>query len=396
MDRIEVDLGTDCKHIALNKQTKVLINKSLSMFFSNYSLRHLSLKNRMVLAPMTRNRADQDHVPTDIMATYYGQRSGAGLIITEGVGPSPNGVGYPRIPGVYNDEQTKAWKKVTEKVHENDGKIFTQLMHTGRVSHPHNLPENGKVLAPSAVQLENQQMYTDQEGPLDHPTPEAMSLDDIESTIKEYVDAAERAIEAGFDGVELHGANGYLIEQFLAPNTNLREDEYGGNIENRNRFALEVAKAVANAIGADKTGIRLSPYGVFNGIEPHQELDEQYEQLAKGLNEVGLTYIHIVDHSAMGAPDVPKEIKERIRKSFADGAIILSGGYSSEEQANEDLESGLGDLIAFGRPFISNPDLPYRLKNDIELAEPNSDTFYTPGEEGYIDYPASEELEVEK
>ncbi|MBO6794593.1 MAG: alkene reductase [Balneolaceae bacterium] len=363
------------------------------MLFTEFSLNNLSLKNRMVMAPMTRSRANQEHVPTDIMATYYRQRSGAGLIITEGVGPSPNGVGYPRIPGVYNDEQTKGWKKVTEEVHENDGKIFMQLMHTGRVSHPLNLPENGKVLAPSAVQLEDEQMYTDQEGLQDYPTPQVMSLNQIESTIKEYVNAAERAIEAGFDGVELHGANGYLIEQFLSPNTNLREDEYGGSIENRNRFALEVAKAVTNAIGENKTGIRLSPYGVFNGIKPHQELEAQYEQLAKSLNELGLSYIHIVDHSAMGAPEVPLEIKQIIRDAFSDGAIILSGGYTSEEQANEDLESGLGDLIAFGRPFISNPDLPYRLKNDIELADPNPDTFYTPGPEGYTDYPEAEVLE---
>lgn len=364
------------------------------MLFTEYSLRNVSLKNRIVMAPMTRNRADQQHIPTEIMATYYGQRSGAGLIITEGVGPSPNGVGYPRIPGIYNDEQTEAWKKITDEVHANNGKIFMQLMHTGRVSHPLNLPDNAKVVAPSAVRIESEQMYTDQEGPQEFPTPEAMTLDDIESTIQEYVDAAQRAIKAGFDGVELHGANGYLIEQFLAPNVNQREDEYGGSIENRNRFALEVAKAVSNAIGADKIGIRLSPFGVFNEIKPHQELNEQYNQLAAGLNNIGLAYIHIVDHSAMGAPEVPREIKQSIRDVFSDGAIILSGGYTSEAKANEDLESGLGDLIAFGRPFISNPDLPIRLKNNIDLAEPNPDTFYTPGKEGYIDYPVSNELEA--
>lgn len=358
--------------------------------FEKTELSQLSLQNRIVMAPMTRSRATADHIPTDIMTTYYGQRSDAGLIITEGVAPSPNGVGYPRIPGIYSDEQRDAWKSVAEKVHSNGGKIFMQLMHTGRISHKLNMPDDAEILAPSPVPFTNEKMYTDQEGPQDYPVPEKMTNDKIESTIQEYVDASKRAIEAGFDGVEVHGANGYLIEQFLAPNTNTRTDNYGGSIENRNRFAIEVSKAVAEAIGKEKTGIRLSPYGVFNGIEPHNELDKQYTELTKALNEIGLSYIHIVDHSAMGTPKVPDSIKEAIKDHFSNGAIILSGGYNGAEEANRDIVENKGDLIAFGRPFISNPDLVYRLKHNIELAAPDHDTFYTPGPEGYIDYPEAE------
>lgn len=358
--------------------------------FEEAELSHLTLQNRVVMAPMTRSRATTNHIPTDIMTTYYRQRSNAGLIITEGVAPSPNGAGYPRIPGIYNDEQREAWKPITETVHAHSGKIFMQLMHTGRISHKLNMPDNARILAPSAVPFKNEKMYTDQEGPQDYPVPEKMTKDDIESTIQEFVDASIRAIEAGFDGVEIHGANGYLIEQFLAPNTNTRTDNYGGSIENRNRFAIEVSKAVVEAIGKDKTGIRLSPYGVFNGTEPHNEIEKQYTELTKALNDLDLTYIHIVDHAAMGTPEVPDSIKLAIKKNFKNGSIILSGGYNDAEEANRDLEENKGDLIAFGRPFISNPDLVYRLKNDIALAEPDHDTFYTPGPEGYIDYPEAE------
>ncbi|MDZ7808756.1 MAG: alkene reductase [Gracilimonas sp.] len=359
--------------------------------FKEIDLGPISLQNRVVMAPMTRSRATKDHIPTDIMATYYEQRSNAGLIITEGVAPSPNGVGYPRIPGIYNDEQRDAWKPVTEKVHKNGGKIFMQLMHTGRISHKLNMPDDAKILAPSAVRFEDDKMYTDQEGPQDYPVPKSLTEDEIQSAIQEHVDASKRAIEAGFDGVEIHGANGYLIEQFLAPNTNNRDDNYGGSIENRNRFAIEVSKAVADAIGKEKTGIRLSPYGVFSGIKPHDKIDEQYTELTKALNDLGLLYIHIVDHSSMGTPEVPASIKATIKDLFKDGVIILSGGYTNAKEANNDLENDKGDLIAFGRQFISNPDLVHRLKNDIDLAEPDQDTFYTPGTEGYIDYPKADE-----
>ena len=353
--------------------------------FESIKIGNTELSNRIVMAPLTRSRADQDHVPTDIMATYYRQRSGAGLIITEGTSPSPNGVGYPRIPGIYNDAQIAAWKKVTEAVHAEGGKIFMQLMHTGRVSHPLNLPENAQVLAPSAIAASQTRMYTDQEGEQDLPVPTEMTQSEIQNAISEYVSAAENAIKAGFDGVELHAANGYLMEQFISPVSNQRTDEYGGSIENRSRFVLEAAREVIAAIGKEKTGIRLSPYGVFNDMLPYEELDDTYRYLATELNKLELVYIHLVDHSPMGAPEVPASIKADIRHLY-DGALILSGGYD-RERAEADVQAGKADLVAFGRPFISNPDFVTRLKEGAELADPDFSTFYTPGPEGYIDYP---------
>lgn len=347
-----------------------------------YTLGKIKLKNRVVMAPMTRSRAI-NNIPNDLMAEYYSQRSGAGLIITEGTAPSPNGVGYPRIPGIYSDAQVEGWQKVTEAVHEEGGKIFLQLMHTGRVGHPLNMPEGARHIAPSAIKLEGQ-MYTDQEGPQDYPTPRAMTGEEIEEAIHEYRQSAINAIKAGFDGVEIHGANGYLIEQFLNTATNIREDKYGGSVENRNRFAIEVATEIANAIGSDRTGIRLSPYGVFNGIEAYDGIDEAFEQLASELGKLNLAYIHIVDHSSMGAPDLKENIKSRIHKTFG-GTVIVSGGLDAQS-AEKALQNNLGELAAFGRPFISNPDLVYRIKNDIEWADADSSTFYTPGEEGYTDY----------
>ncbi|MEM6298873.1 MAG: alkene reductase [Bacteroidota bacterium] len=359
----------------------------MSTLFESFLLGDITLKNRVVMAPLTRSRSTQDHVPTEIMATYYGQRAGAGLIITEGTSPSPNGVGYPRIPGIYNEEQIKEWKAVTDKVHAEGGKIFLQIMHTGRVTHPLNLPEGGKVLAPSPIAPPNTKMYTDQEGEKEIPTPHEMTSEDIAHTKLEYVTAAKNAIAAGFDGVELHAANGYLLEQFLNPTTNQRSDNYGVTDENRARFVLEVAKAVVAEIGRDKTGMRISPLGVFNDMMPFDGIQELYTYLSTELKEIGLAYLHIVDHSSMGAPEVPQDLKKAIRDAFG-GTIIISGGYD-KERANKDLEAGLVHLVAFGRPFISNPDLVDRMKNDIELAEPNPDLFYTPGAEGYTDYPTA-------
>lgn len=338
------------------------------------------------MAPMTRSRASTDHVPTSIMAEYYALRADAGLIITEGTAPDANGAGYPRIPGIYSEAQINAWKAITEAVHAKGGRIFMQLMHTGRVSHPLNMDEGSRVLAPSALALENEQMYTDQEGPQAYPVPEEMTEEDIESAIAGYVQAAKNAISAGFDGVEVHAANGYLIEQFLSPTTNVRGDHWGGSLENRNRFALEVSKRTVEAIGAERVGIRLSPYGVFNGIGIHDDLQAQYTALVQELNELKLVYVHVVDHSAMGAPEVPAAMKEAIRSNFSNGAYILSGGYENVEKADTDLKANKGDLVAYGRPFIANPDLVQRLQEGIALSAPDFDTFYTPGEKGYTDY----------
>ncbi len=355
----------------------------MSTLFESFQLGDINLKNKVVMAPMTRSRAI-DNIPNDLMVKYYEQRSGAGLIITEGTAPSPNGCGYPRIPGIWNDAQIEGWKKVTDAVHANGGKIFLQIMHTGRIGHPENLPEGGEVVSSSAVQAGGE-MYTDSKGPQPHPTPRAMTIEDIKQAQEEHVQAAKNAIAAGFDGVELHGANGYLLEQFFSPHVNKREDEYGGSHENRARFVLETAQQVVDAIGAERTAIRLSPYGANADMQPFEGTEEAYAYIAKELGKLNLAYVHVADHSPMGAPDVSDSVKENIRTGFG-GTYILSGGYD-KDRAEKDLEAGKGHLVAFGRPFISNPDLVTRMKEGAELADPDFNTFYTPGEKGYTDYP---------
>ena len=356
----------------------------MSLLFEKSTLGPLSLQNRCVMAPLTRSRAI-GNVPNELMAEYYGQRAGAGLIITEGTSPSPNGLGYARIPGVFSAEQVAGWKRVADAVHAKGACIFMQIMHCGRVAHPLNLPAGARVIAPSAVALPGE-MYTDAEGMKPHPVPQAMSEADIKATIAEYAQAAKNAVAAGFDGVELHAANGYLLEQFIRPNTNQRNDRYGGSIDNRARFVLEVADAVIAAISKDKVGIRLSPFGVFNDMPVYPELADDYAYLAQQLSARGLVYVHLVDHSPMGAPPVPDSIKATIRKLFK-GSLILSGGYDAV-RAESDLTAGKCDLVAFGRPFLANPDLVARLKKGTALNAPDPTTFYTPGAKGYTDYPS--------
>jgi N-ethylmaleimide reductase len=357
-----------------------------SKLFDTYHLGSIELKNRVVMAPMTRCRA-LGNIPNELIATYYKQRSDAGLIITEGTSPSPNGLGYARIPGIFSKQQVEGWKKTTSAVHENKGKIFVQLMHTGRISHPLNMPEGSRILAPSAIKAAGQ-MWTDAQQMQDFAMPGEMTSHDLVQTKEEFVAAAKNAIEAGFDGVELHAANGYLLEQFLSPVSNVRTDAYGGSIENRCRFVLEVVQAVSLAIGKEKTAIRLSPYGVASDMPHYPEIDATYTYLSEHLNKLGIVYLHLVDHSAMGAPVVPSEIKKIIRKNFKN-TIILSGGYN-KERAETDIASGIGDIIAFGRPFINNPDLVSRLKNDRPLSQNlQMDLFYSADEKGYTDYPLS-------
>ncbi|MFV5701272.1 alkene reductase [Flavobacterium sp. XS2P12] len=344
----------------------------------------IALKNRIVMAPMTRCRAIEN-IPNDLMAEYYSQRSSAGLIITEGTSPSPNGLGYARIPGIFNVIQVEGWKKTTTAVHKNGGKIFVQLMHSGRISHPLNMHKNAHILAPSQVKAAGQ-MWTDSEGLQDFIVPNEMTSQDILHARTEYISAAENALFAGFDGVELHAANGYLLEEFLSPVSNIRTDNYGGSIENRCRFVIEVASAVAQAIGKEKTGIRLSPYGVASDMPHYPEIDATYNYLSKELNKLDIAYIHLVDHSAMGAPAVPLEIKKLIRHNFKN-TLILCGGFD-KESAEAAIKSGLTDLVAFGRPFINNPDLVEKFENNSPLAEDlNMDLFYTADEKGYTDYP---------
>ena len=354
--------------------------------FSPFDLHGIPLANRVVMAPMTRCRATADHVPTAIMADYYAQRATAGLIITEGVSPSPNGLGYARIPGLYSDAQVEAWKAVTAAVHAAGGRVFAQLMHTGRVGHPNNMPAGARILAPSAVGLGGT-MWTDSAQMQPHPVPAEMTEADIHEAIEDFVLGSARAIEAGFDGIELHGANGYLIDQFLNTVTNRRTDRWGGSVENRMRFAVEVARQCALKIGGGRVGIRVSPYGVFNEMTPDADMDELFRRLADELGRLGLAYIHVVDHSAMGAPAVNDAIKQDIHTHFK-GNVILSGGYDAA-RAGADLAAGKGELVAFGRPFISNPDLVRRLRDGLPLAEPHQGSFYTPGAKGYTDYPSA-------
>lgn len=356
--------------------------------FSSHQLGNTTLSNRIVMAPMTRTRAIHNK-PNELVATYYAQRAGAGLIISEGVSPSPNGLGYARMPGIFSNEQIKAWKQVTQAVHEKGGRIFAQVMHTGRIGHGLNLPEGARILAPSSVVAPGQ-IYTDQEGLKDHPVPQTLSAEQIQETKAEFVAGALNAIEAGFDGIEFHGANGYLLEQFLSPHSNQRTDEYGGSIENRSRFVLEVIQAAADAIGKERIGIRLSPYGVYNDMPHYPEIDATYAYLAEELNKLGITYIHLVDHSSGGAPEVPLSIKKTIREKFKN-TLILSGGYTID-RAEQDLSSGFADLVAFGKPFISNPDLVERLRKNFPLnIKLDASTLYTAGAKGYTDYPVFDE-----
>ncbi|MBU0696605.1 MAG: alkene reductase [Bacteroidetes bacterium] len=358
-----------------------------NQLFENYKLGNIKLKNKAVMAPMTRSRAI-DNIPNALMAEYYGQRSGSGLIVTEGTSPSPNGLGYPRIPAMYNQHHVDGWRLVTDKVHENGGKIFLQLMHCGRIAHHLNLPDGAKVLAPSAIIAEGQ-MYTDAEGMKENDLPLEMSTNEVHEAIEGYVNAAKLAIEAGFDGVEIHGANGYLIEQFLSPNSNYRKDEFGGSIHSRSKFLLDIVAQTIDAIGADKVGLRLSPNGAFNDMQPYPAMEETYHYLAEELDKLKIGYVHLLDHSAMGSTPLPVEVLEDFRNTF-NGTLILCGDFD-KDSAEKALADHTADLIAFGRPFLANPDLVERFKKNAELNQPDFDTFYTPGEKGYTDYPTLNE-----
>jgi N-ethylmaleimide reductase len=356
----------------------------MEMLFEKYALGAIQLANRTVMSPLTRSRASFDNTPNALMATYYAQRASAGLIITEGTSPSPNGLGYARIPGLFNDAHVEGWKMVTDAVHAQGGKIVVQLMHTGRVSHQANLPDGAEVLGPSSAACPGE-IWTDGSGNQPHTAPRAMSEADIAAAVAEYAKSARLAMKAGFDGIELHAANGYLLEQFLNANVNQRTDAYGATPDGRNRFVLEVARATAKEIGAERVGIRLSPIGVFNATGGYEGMQEQYLALVKELSALGLMYVHVLDHSAMGAPPVPAELKTALRSAF-NGPFILAGGFD-KSSAQSALAEGRADLIALGRAFLANPDLVVRMRNDLPLNAPDPSTFYTPGSQGYTDYP---------
>jgi N-ethylmaleimide reductase len=353
-----------------------------------HTLGQATLTNRVVMAPMTRSRAI-NNTPNKLMAEYYAQRASAGLIITEGTSPSPNGLGYARIPGIFSTEQINAWKVVTNAVHEKGGKIFVQLMHTGRIGNSLNLPQGARLLAPSSVTSPGE-IWTDQEGMKKHSVPHAMTTEQLLETKREFVQAAKNAMYAGFDGVELHAANGYLLEQFLSPHTNQRSDTYGGGIENRSRFVLEVAQEISDAIGKDKTAIRLSPFGTYNDIQNYPGVDVMYEYLAEELNKIGLAYVHINDQSTGNKPEVLDLVEASIRRKFKN-TIMLSGGYTLAS-AEEVINMGIADLVSFGRPFITNPDLVERFhKNQPLHLKLDASTLYSSEAKGYTDYPVFEE-----
>jgi N-ethylmaleimide reductase len=354
------------------------------MLFEPYTLGAMTLRNRLVMAPMTRSRASIDHVPTPIMVEYYATRADLGLIITEGTSPSPNGLGYARIPGLFNAEHVAAWRPVTDAVHARGGRIVVQLMHTGRASAAANLPAGARTVGPVATAM-GEQIYTDTHGMQPADVPHALTEAEIAEVVAEYAHSATLAIEAGFDGVELHGANGYLIEQFLNANVNTRTDGYGGSAAARNRFALEIAHATVAAIGAERVGMRVSPYGAFNGTGAFEGVEEQFLMLARDLSALGLGYLHLVNHASMGAPEVPGSFVAQLRAAFR-GTFIASGGLD-RTKAEALLTSGAADLVAFGRPALANPDLVTRLRDNQPLNAPDFSTFYTPGPAGYLDYP---------
>ncbi|MDO5971433.1 alkene reductase [Flavivirga aquimarina] len=351
--------------------------------FESYQLGKMTLKNRVVMAPMTRCRAI-NNIPNELMAEYYKQRAGAGLIITEGTSPSPNGLGYPRIPGAFNDEQIAGWKKIADAVHEVDGKIFVQLMHCGRISGSANLPQGAFTVGPSAVQAAGE-IFSDT-GMIAHDIPKEMTLKDIEIAKSEYANAAYRLVnEAGVDGVEIHAANGYLPNQFLNPKSNKRTDNYGGDFENRSRFVLETVKKVVEKIGSDKVGIRLSPYGAFNDMEAHHdEVKHMFTYITKTLSKLKLSYMHIVDQGPAFDADLMANILKIIKETF-NGSVITGGDVNNSNKAEAVINRGY-DLVYVGRPYISNPNFVEQIKLNEDLVTPNMDLFYSAEAEGYTTY----------
>lgn len=355
----------------------------------------LQLKNRISMAPMTRAR-NANGIPNDDNAQYYAQRARAGLIITEGTAISDTAKGVLYIPGLYTNEQVEGWKKVTKAVHEKGSTIFTQLWHVGRVSHTSNQPNGISPVGPSDIQATTSFAWgydeNGKEGPVVSSKPRALSTNEVKLIVKDFVNAAKNAIEADFDGVELHGANGYLIEQFLNPFVNNRTDEYGGSIENRSRFLLETIDAVIEAVGNEKTAIRLTPYGGLGDLPHYDEIEATYQYLAKELSKRNLAYLHLMDQQSKGSHALPEGFLERFR-TWYDGTIILAGSMNREKSESL-INAGTIDIAGFGEPFISNPDLVERLENNWELTQPDRNLHYGLGNHGYTDWKTYKELQL--
>ncbi|WP_434659013.1 alkene reductase [Klebsiella sp. MISC125] len=349
----------------------------MSTVFNPVSIGRYTLANRLVMAPMTRSRAQYDGTPGELAATYYAQRASVGMIIAEGTQPSDDGQGYLTTPGIYTDAHVTGWKKVTAAVHAKGGRIFIQLMHAGRMSHPDNTPHHREGVAPSAI-APGAPMFT-ASGMQEIPTPRALSRDEIQQTIADFRVAARRAIEAGADGVEIHGANAYLIHQFLAPSANTRTDEYGGSIQNRARFAIEVTQAIADEIGGDRTGIRLSPGMNMWGIDEGEDRADLYRYLVGKLNKSGLAWLHVMH---MGDESLLSDLRQ-----IWSSKLILNRPGRPREEVGCDVNSGLADLESYGAMVLANPDFVERLQANAPMNEAQREGFFGGTERFYTDYP---------
>ena len=340
-----------------------------------------TLPNRMVMAPLTRRRAGTGKVPGEMVARYYEQRAGAGLIITESTEVDPRSAGdQPTRPGLFNRSQMEGWRSVVQHVHAADGRIFVQLSHLGRASHPLMLRDGAEPVAPSPIAARGNAFTP--AGPLPFPVPRALAFSDIADIVRQFADAADLALQAGFDGIEIHAANGYLVDQFLRSGSNRRTDAYGGAVSNRTRFLAEVAEAVIDVAGPDRVGVRLSPWNDFNGMSDDHP-SKTFGHAADILDQLGIAYLHVIgpEHRTREASDLLSDLRRRFG-----GSLVLAQGYDAGS-AERAIEQGEADLIAFGKAFIANPDLPERMRLNAQLNEPDETTFYAGGEKGYLDYP---------
>jgi len=363
------------------------VRPEVAALFEPTRLGPYDLDHRLVMAPMTRSRANDEHVPPDTAITYYRQRASASLIITEATHTHPEGVGYPNTPGIHTDDQVAAWRRVTDAVHEDGGRIFVQLWHVGRVSHP-TYHDGERPVAPSSVRPEGS-VFTS-EGMKDFVEPRALTTEEVGERVAWFRRGAERALEAGFDGVEVHGANGYLLDQFLRDGVNHRTDGYGGSVENRIRFPLEVVDAVASVWGPERVGIRISPLSDFNDMSD-SDPRALFAAFAQALGERELGYLHIITDDALPEDD-PRSFDPLTLGDVFGGTVVAASGYDAETGA-EVVEAGQADLVAYGKGFLANPDLPRRFAEGAELNVPDPDSFYGGDEHGYIDYPTLDEVE---
>jgi len=347
----------------------------MANLFNGLKIGDQELKNRIVMAPMTRSRANDEGVQPDFVAKYYAERASGGLLITEATNVSPMAKGYARTPGIYTQEQIDSWRPVTEAVHAKGGKIFMQIFHTGRIALPDFLPDNVQPVSASDVTAKGQN-YTDA-GMKDFVKPRALTTDEVKATVRDFATAAKNAIDAGFDGVELHAASGYLVQQFLMKPVNLRTDEYGGSIENRTRFLFEILDAMSAEIGSDRVGVKFSPAMPFNDIQ-EPDADKVYPYIMEQLSDKGLAYVHVGDHANAGW-------HEKLRRLYK--GVYVAGANFDKDRGEEFLAADKADAIAYGAKFLANPDLPERFESGSELNTPDMSTYYTPGEVGYNDYP---------